>query len=104
MAVIETNLSSGMYEVVLNRPEFENAVDEEMLDTLAAQVDEIEGRDEIRGVLIRGAGASFCAGLDPREAGSRAFYPVPAEREYLSPTSGAGGGCGGASLSCRSRW
>ena len=84
MAVIETSLHDGMYDVLLNRPDVENAVNSEMLDALDAVLDEVEHNDEVHGMLLRGAGASFCAGLDPREAGTRAFYPAPKERAYLS--------------------
>ncbi|MGD9712772.1 MAG: enoyl-CoA hydratase/isomerase family protein [Thermomicrobiales bacterium] len=84
MAAIEVNFSSGICDVLLNRPEVENAINEDMLNVLAATVEEIEQRDDIRGVLIRGAGSSFCTGIDPREAGTGAFFPVPMDREYLS--------------------
>jgi enoyl-CoA hydratase/carnithine racemase len=84
MSVIETGLRDGMYEVTLNRPEIENAINAEMLDALTAVMEAVEGQEEIRGVLLRGAGNSFCVGLDPREAGTRAFYPSSKQREYVS--------------------
>src|SRR6266849_3285996 len=84
MGAIETRLDGGVYELTLNRPQVENAIDGEMLDGIVAMLDEVERRDEIQGVLVRGAGASFCTGLDPREAGTKAFYPSPKERPYIS--------------------
>jgi enoyl-CoA hydratase/carnithine racemase len=84
MSVIETSLNDGMYEVTLNRPEVENAINTEMLDALAAVLDEVEQREDIHGVLLRGAGDSFCVGMDPRDAGTRAFYPSPSDRPYMS--------------------
>jgi enoyl-CoA hydratase/carnithine racemase len=84
MASVEAALLSGVYEITLNRPEVENAISADLFDALAALADEIERRDDVRGALILGAGASFCSGADPREAGTRAFYAPPANREFLS--------------------
>jgi len=50
--------------VTLNRPERLNAFNVEMHERLAAALDDIEGDEECRAVLLTGAGRGFCAGQD----------------------------------------
>jgi enoyl-CoA hydratase/carnithine racemase len=83
MSVIVTSLEDGVLDVLLDRPEVENAIDAEMLEGIARLVDEIEGSPAVHGVLLHGAGRSFCTGLDPRAAGGLAFYPSSKERPYV---------------------
>ena len=52
----------------LNRPEKRNALSEALLADFDQAVAAIEGEKEIRAVIVRGAGASFCAGIDLAEA------------------------------------
>jgi len=87
MSAIVTSLEDGVLDVLLNRPEVENAIDAEMLDELTRLVDEIEVSPEVDGVLLHGSGRSFCTGLDPRAAGSRAFYQSSKERPYVAISS-----------------
>ncbi len=50
--------------LTLNRPEVHNAFDAAMIARLSDVCDEIAGRDDIRTVILRGAGKSFSAGAD----------------------------------------
>ncbi|UZE47876.1 enoyl-CoA hydratase/isomerase family protein [Rhodopseudomonas sp. P2A-2r] len=51
--------------ITLNRPEKHNAILPEMFDQFGAQLQAIAGEaDHIHVVILRGAGRSFCAGLD----------------------------------------
>lgn len=50
--------------VVLNRPERRNALSDEVLDGLTGALDEAEQADDVRVVLLTGAGKGFCAGGD----------------------------------------
>jgi len=50
--------------VVLNRPGKLNALDEECLDLLAQRFTEIDRDDDVRAVVLSGAGRCFCAGAD----------------------------------------
>ncbi|HEU5222519.1 MAG TPA: enoyl-CoA hydratase/isomerase family protein [Candidatus Lumbricidophila sp.] len=50
-------------EVVLNRPERLNALDDSALDELATAYDEAEGAG-VRALVLRGEGRAFCAGRD----------------------------------------
>src|SRR5215472_3727725 len=54
----------GVFEIILNRPEILNAVDRETIAALAAAVAEAADDHAASVVLLRGAGAHFCAGGD----------------------------------------
>jgi len=53
--------------VTLNRPERLNAINEQMLDDLDGVLDEIESNDDVRVVVLQGAGRSFCSGFDLKD-------------------------------------
>src|SRR5947199_6102200 len=48
----------------LNRPEVKNCVNWDLLIQLGAALDRAEDDDDVRVVLIRGRGHTFCAGAD----------------------------------------
>jgi len=54
-------------ELVLNRPERRNALDEPSRGALASALDEVE-RNPPRALLLRGEGKGFCAGRDLSDA------------------------------------
>ena len=60
--------------LTLNRPDKLNALNRDMVSELLDYFDAITGRDDVRIVIIRGAGRAFCAGLDLRSD------PVPTMR------------------------
>jgi enoyl-CoA hydratase/carnithine racemase len=51
-------------EVVLNRPDRLNALDESAMDQLREVFDSLAVRDDIRAVILQGRGRAFCAGRD----------------------------------------
>jgi len=53
--------------VTLNRPDKRNAMNAAMLSALRHAFDELDGRRDVRVVVVRGAGPAFCAGMDLRE-------------------------------------
>ena len=60
--------------MILNRPEKKNALDGEMVMALHKAVGEIEQREDLRCLIIQGAGDSFVAGADVaalKERGAR---------------------------------
>lgn len=61
---IRFDIDEGVGIVTLNRTDRLNAIDWEMARRLAALLTEIRYRDEVRAVLLRGEGRSFCAGGD----------------------------------------
>jgi methylglutaconyl-CoA hydratase len=54
----------GVAVVTLNRPDKRNAFDESMIGALSETFQLLRNSPNIRLVLLRGAGASFCAGAD----------------------------------------
>ncbi len=53
--------------VTLNRPDRLNAINEQMLEDLGAVLDAIEADDEVRVVVLHGAGRAFCSGFDLKD-------------------------------------
>ncbi len=53
--------------ITLNRPKRLNAINEQMLVDLGAALDAIEADDEIRVVVLHGAGRAFCSGFDLKD-------------------------------------
>lgn len=60
---VELSIDEGVAEVVLNRPDKMNALDDEMIALLTERLDEAE-RSGARALVIRGEGRAFCAGRD----------------------------------------
>ena len=50
--------------LTLNRPEKRNALNDALVDALKSALQEIDENEEIRAVVIRGAGKDFCSGAD----------------------------------------
>jgi enoyl-CoA hydratase/carnithine racemase len=65
--------------VTLNRPEKLNAYSAQMRIDLSAALRRAEADDAVRVVILTGAGRSFCAGLDLKEAGTTVTPPSPEE-------------------------
>ena len=81
---ITTDLADGVLTITLNRPERLNAYTMQMAGELHAAFDRADADDEVRVVIITGAGRGFCAGAD-LERGSETF----ARRgEFTEPTDG----------------
>lgn len=57
-------MEGGVARIVLNRPDRLNAITVSMHERLASILDEIEACNNLRVVLITGAGRGFCAGQD----------------------------------------
>src|SRR5437660_5689925 len=50
--------------VTLNRPEKRNALDDPLVAGLKSALRDADSREEVRAVLLTGAGADFCSGAD----------------------------------------
>lgn len=61
---IEFELIDNIGTVWLNRPEKHNAMNAEMIAEIIDCYEEINSMDEVRIVVLRGRGKSFCAGAD----------------------------------------
>ena len=62
--VIRYEIDGGVGLITLNRPEKHNAVTSEMLRSLLNAITDAAADDDVRAVLITGAGTAFCVGQD----------------------------------------
>ena len=58
------DISDGIADVRLNRPNKRNALDGDMFEALNAMGERLRSEPEVRAVVLSGEGKSFCAGLD----------------------------------------
>lgn len=61
---IRYGVEEGIATLTLNRPEKRNALDDQTVAELRRAIAIAEGDDEVRVLLLRGAGPAFCAGAD----------------------------------------
>src|ERR1700704_2154478 len=73
-AHIATQLDGGTFMITLNRPDRLNAWTPRMADELKAAFDEIDANDDVRAVIVTGAGRGFCAGADLASGGATFDY------------------------------
>ena len=59
--------AAGVVTLTLNRPQAYNALSEELLAALQAEVDALGSDTGVRVVVLAGAGKAFCAGHDLRQ-------------------------------------
>jgi 2-(1,2-epoxy-1,2-dihydrophenyl)acetyl-CoA isomerase len=59
-------------KIVLNRPERMNAWSSAMSRDLLEVLADLAGDDEVRAVMLTGAGRAFCSGADLKDAGASA--------------------------------
>jgi enoyl-CoA hydratase/carnithine racemase len=62
--VIQYEVDGGVATIWLNRPEVKNCVNWALLTNLGAALDRAEDDEDVRVVVIRGRGNTFCAGAD----------------------------------------
>lgn len=72
----------------LNRPETLNAFNTQMHSDLRVILDELEGYESLRGLIITGAGKGFCSGQDlnerkPQLGGKRPDLSVTVTKNYV---------------------
>lgn len=73
--------------ITLNRPDRMNALNIPMIDEIIAAFDESDADDEVKAVVVTGAGKAFCAGAD-LESGSGGGNPFKEARKESHRDSG----------------
>ena len=63
--------ADGVGTLALNRPHRHNAVDDATYDELSTALPKLSADPDIRVIVIRGEGPSFCSGRDTAELGKR---------------------------------
>lgn len=80
MAVVLVEKQTPQITVLtLNRPERRNSLTIELLNELTAAINVASDQPEARVVILRGAGAAFCTGLDLKEAADQTKAHATAE-------------------------
>jgi enoyl-CoA hydratase/carnithine racemase len=66
---ITAELDGGILTITLNRPDRLNAWTQTMASELLETFDRVDADDEVRAVIVTGAGRAFCAGADLEKGG-----------------------------------
>ncbi len=80
---VTTSLADRVLTVTLDRPDRLNAFTLRMADELIAAFDRADADDEVRAVVVTGAGRAFCAGADLAEGGATFDYDARSGRSEL---------------------
>ncbi|WP_419995814.1 enoyl-CoA hydratase/isomerase family protein [Streptomyces boninensis] len=109
MTTVETKLDDGVAVVTIDRPERLNAIDLPTADALRAAWQDFRGRDDVRAVVLTGAGdRAFTTGIDRSVEAPQPLSPYaiddplldigPKAQDLWLPVIGAVNGmaCGGA--------
>jgi enoyl-CoA hydratase/carnithine racemase len=67
-----TELSDNILTITINRPDKLNALNTQMIRDMLDAFDEADRNDDVRAVIVTGAGRAFCAGAD-LSTGARTF-------------------------------
>lgn len=77
---LATTLADGVFTLTLNRPDKLNAFTGTMMTELIAAFDEADRNDEVRAVIVTGAGRAFCAGADLSQGAKTFDYAQRSDR------------------------
>ena len=82
-------VQDGIATLTLNRPEALNAFNRDMLAEMLDACDRIDADDEVKAVIVTGAGRAFCAGADLSSGGNTFNADEREDRESgLQPDGG----------------
>lgn len=70
-------------EIVLNRPQALNALTFPMIAEIKDAIDQVRASSNMRSLVLRGEGRSFCSGDDIKSMGDPPFEPFDATRRHL---------------------
>ena len=81
--LVQTELEAGILTVTMNRPEKRNALNGDLLEALGEALDRARADADVRGILLRGAGKAFSAGIDAAWLGSSTVGLLAMSRSCL---------------------
>jgi len=85
---ITTEMADSVLTITLNRPDRLNAWTAQMGRELRAAFDDADADDDVRAIIVTGAGRGFCAGADLASGGDTFDY---GKRESIGPARDNGG-------------
>src|SRR3546814_14643091 len=87
---IDLAIEGGVATVTINRPEAKNAITIDMREQLWTAFENLSENDDVRALILTGAGDDFCAGMDDKEMcdygvawstdKQRHLHPIPPTR------------------------
>jgi 2-(1,2-epoxy-1,2-dihydrophenyl)acetyl-CoA isomerase len=83
---VELTIEGAVAVVTLNRPEKKNALTVEMREGLIAHFQRLRFDDDIRAIVLTGAGEAFCAGADVERMGDADMRAARQRLQRLSHT------------------
>ncbi len=69
------DITDNIATITLNRPEAFNSINSELAHALIEALDECDRNDEVRAIVLTGAGKAFCAGQDLKEVTDPSLNP-----------------------------
>src|ERR1700752_2716038 len=78
---IKYEVEDHILTITLNRPDKMNAFTHVMMDELIAAFDAADADDNVRAIIVTGAGRAFCAGADLSEGGATFDRAARADRK-----------------------
>ncbi len=75
--LVEVHHSEGVRTLILDSPHNRNALSAQLLDELDRALREATGDEDVRAIVLTGAGTVFCSGADLSERGSAAPNRMP---------------------------
>ena len=81
---VNVDISDRIAKVTLNRPDQKNAMSPQLHRDMTAVLEKIRYDDEIKVVVLTGAGNSFCAGMDLKEYFQALKGKDPAEYDRVT--------------------
>jgi len=92
-------VDDGVAVITINRPEVRNAVNSAVSAGIAAAIDDLDTRKDVRVLILTGAGGTFCAGMDLKgflagddpTAGGRGFGGIterPPDKPVIAAVEG----------------
>jgi len=77
---IRYEVADGVLTITLDRPDRLNAFTPTMKDELIAAFDQADADDDVRAIIVTGAGRAFCAGADLSEGAKTFDFAARADR------------------------
>ncbi|MEV6985398.1 crotonase/enoyl-CoA hydratase family protein [Sphaerisporangium sp. NPDC051017] len=78
--LVRFDVTDGIAMITLDRPQVRNAVDRATAQALAAALDELEARDDVRVGVLTGSGTVFSAGMDLKAFSTTGERPIDERR------------------------